>query len=44
MKEKIHKAIDYIDMTIEMIEQMPTEDDSWILGRLNGFKNILRGN
>lgn len=44
LKEKIHKAIDYIDMTIEMIEQMPTEDDSWILGRLNGFKNILRGN
>lgn len=37
------KAINSIDITIELIEQQPTEDDTWILDRLKGFKNILRG-
>ena len=37
------KAINYTDITIELIEQQPTEDDTWILDRLKGFKNILRG-
>lgn len=30
-----------IDLVIELIKQQPTEDDSWILNRLNAFKNIL---
>ena len=37
------KAINYTDITIELIEQQPTEDDTWIIDRLKGFKNILRG-
>ena len=37
------KAINYADITIELIEQQPTEDDTWILDRLKGFKNILKG-
>ena len=37
------KAIDYTDITIELIEQQPTEDDTWILDRLKGFKFILKG-
>ncbi len=30
-----------IDLVIELIKQQPTEDDTWILNRLNGFKIIL---
>lgn len=30
-----------IDLVIELIKQQPTEDDKWILDRLNGFKIIL---
>ena len=41
-KEVIYKAINDIDLVIELIKQQPTEDDSWILYRLNGFKNILK--
>ena len=40
-KEVIDKAINDIDLVIELIKQQPTEDDAWILNRLNGFKNIL---
>lgn len=40
-KEVIDKAINDIDLVIELIKQQPTEDDSWILDRLNGFKIIL---
>lgn len=38
---KIDKVINAIDLVIELIKQQPTEDDSWILDRLNGFKIIL---
>ena len=41
-KEVIDKAINDIDLVIELIKQKPTEDDSWILDRLNAFKIILR--
>ena len=41
-KEAIDKAINDIDLVIELIKQQPTEDDSWILGRLNAFKIILK--
>lgn len=41
-KEVIDKAINDIDLVIELIKQQPTEDDSWILGRLNAFKIILK--
>ena len=41
-KEVIDKAIDNIDLVIELIKQQPTEDDSWILSRLNAFKIILK--
>jgi len=37
------KAIEDIDLVIEIIKQQPTEDDSWILNRLNGFKYLLNG-
>ena len=40
-KEVIDKAINDIDLVIELIKQQPTEDDTWILNRLNAFKNIL---
>lgn len=40
-KEVIDKAINDIDLVIELIKQQPTEDDTWILNRLNGFKIIL---
>ena len=43
VKSRIDKAIENIDLTIEIIKQQPTEDDSWILNRLNGFKYILKG-
>lgn len=42
-KEVIDKVINDIDLVIELIKQQPTEDDSWILYRLNGFKIILKG-
>lgn len=41
-KEVIDKVINDIDLVIELIKQQPTEDDSWILGRLNAFKIILK--
>lgn len=40
-KEVIDKTINAIDLVIELIKQQPTEDDRWILDRLNGFKIIL---
>ena len=45
-KEVIDKAITSIDILIEIIKQQPTDnalDDLWILDKLNGFKNILKG-
>ena len=42
-KEVIDMTIDNIDLVIELIKQQPTEDDSWILDRLNAFKIILKG-
>lgn len=42
-REVIDKAINGIDLVIELIKQQPTEDDSWILSRLNAFKIILKG-
>ena len=41
-KEVIDKAINDIDLIIELIKQQPTEDDNWILSRLNTFKIILK--
>lgn len=41
-KEVIDKAINDIDLVIELIKQQPTEDDSWILSRLDAFKIILK--
>lgn len=40
-KEVIDKTRNAIELVIELIKQQPTEDDSWILDRLNGFKIIL---
>ena len=40
-KEIIDETINAIDLVIELIKQQPTEDDRWILDRLNGFKIIL---
>lgn len=45
-KEAIDKAITNINILIEIIKQQPTDntlDDLWILDKLNGFKNILKG-
>lgn len=41
-KEVINKAINDIDLVIELIKQQPTEDDRWILDRLNANKSILK--
>ena len=43
LQERIEKTIEYIDKTIELIKLQPTEDDTWILDRLNGFKYLLQG-
>ena len=40
-KSRNEKAIENIDLVIELIKQQPTEDDTWILNKLNGFKYIL---
>lgn len=40
--EVIDETINDINLAIELIKQQPTNDDSWILGRLNGFKYILQ--
>ena len=40
-KEIIDETTNAIDLVIELIKQQPTEDDRWILDRLNGFKIIL---
>lgn len=42
-KSRCEKAIEDIDLVIELIKQQPTEDDNWILNRLNGFKYLLQG-
>ena len=33
----------WIDRTIEIIKQQPSENDTWILERLNGIKQCLKG-
>lgn len=40
-QDVIDRTINAIDLVIELIKQQPTEDDRWILDRLNGFKIIL---
>ena len=42
-KSRNEKSIENIDLVIELIKQQPTEDDSWILNKLNGFKYLLNG-
>ena len=42
-KSRNEKAIEDIDLVIELIKQQPTGDDTWILNRLNGFKYLLQG-
>lgn len=42
-KDKINRTLNMIETTIEIIKMQPSDDDTWILGRLNGFKSILRG-
>ena len=45
--EKLNNIIkhtdSWIDRTIEIIKQQPSEDDTWILERLNGIKQCLKG-
>lgn len=45
--ERLNNIIKYtdswIDRTIEIIKQQPSEDDTWILERLNGIKQCLKG-
>ena len=33
----------WLNRTIEIIKQQPSEDDTWILERLNGIKQCLQG-
>ncbi len=42
-KDKINRTLNMIETTIETIKMQPSDDDTWILKRLNGFKSILRG-
>lgn len=37
----LDKIKDYTERTIEIIKQQPTEDDNWILDRLNGYIKLL---
>ena len=43
--ERLNNIIKYtdslVDRTIEIIKQQPSEDDTWILERLNGIKQCL---
>lgn len=39
--EVIDATIDDINLVIELVKQQPTENDTWILERINGFKYIL---
>lgn len=45
--ERLNNIIEHtdswIDRTIEVIKQQPSEDDTWILERLNGIKQCLKG-
>lgn len=46
LNQRIDKSITSIDILIEIIKQQPTDDaldDLWILDKLNGFKEILKG-
>ena len=43
LEKRNEKAIENIDLVIELIKQQPTEDDTWILNKLNGFKYLLQG-
>ena len=40
-KEVLDKIKENTERTIEIIKQQPTEDDTWILERLNGNLKIL---
>ena len=42
-KDKINRTLNMIETTIEIIKMQPSDDDTLILKRLNGFKSILRG-
>ena len=42
-KDKINRTLNMIETTIEIIKMQPSDDGTWILERLNGFKSILRG-
>lgn len=43
LKNKIDGAVSLIDRTIEIIQQQPTKDDSYILSRLYGIRFALNG-
>ena len=46
LQNRINKAINNIDILQEIIYQQPTnnkEDDFWLLDKLDGIKNELRG-
>ena len=42
-KDKINRTLNMIETTIEIIKMQPSDDDTWILKRLNGVKSVLRG-
>jgi uncharacterized FlaG/YvyC family protein len=41
--KKIEKLDNEIKSVINIIKQQPSNDDEWILGRLNGFLSIIGG-
>ena len=46
LQDRINKAITNIDILQEIIYQQPTDnqvDDFWLLDRLDGIKNALKG-
>lgn len=43
LQQRIDNALEWIDRTIEIIKMQPSEDDTWILERLNSFKLCLKG-
>lgn len=37
----INRIDNFVDRTIELIKQQPSDNDEWILERLNGIKHLI---
>lgn len=44
LSNTISRIDNFVDRTVEVIKQQPTDNDEWILERLNGIKYLTEGN